>query len=298
MSMKIDTLGVQAFIAIAEHGSFQKAADSLYITQTALTRRLQNLEALLGVKLVERTTRSVALTSLGRDFLPQCRRLLSDLAAALLEIQKTGKAQRGDVSIACVPTVGIQFLPRIMQEYSARYPDNRIRILDHASSGVAAAVLRREAEFGINIAGPHHPDLLSVPLLEDRFVLVCRGDHALAGRKRVSWKQLEPYPLIFAGEVSGNRPLLDAALAPQHIALHAFYEVQRSSTAVGLVAEGVAAAVVPSLALQKGAYPGIKVVALTDPIVARTLVLVSRKNAHLSPAAQALYDMIGARAAT
>ena len=295
--MKIDTLGVQAFIAIAEQGSFQRAADALYITQTALTRRLQNLEALLGVKLVERTTRSVALTSLGRDFLPQCRRLLSDLAAALAEIQKTGQAQRGDVSIACVPTVGIQYLPHIIQKYSARYPDNRIRILDHASAGVAAAVLRREAEFGINIGGAHHPDLCSVPLLEDRFVLICRSDHPLARKNRASWKQLEPYALIFAGEVSGNRPLLDAALGLQSLALHAFYEVQRSSTAVGLVAEGVAAAVVPSLAMQKGAYPQIKVVALTDPVVSRTLVLVSRKNAHLSPAAQALYDMIGKHAA-
>ena len=61
--MKIDTLGVQAFIAIADHGSFQKAAAALRISQTALTRRLQNLEASLGVKLVERTTRSVALTT-------------------------------------------------------------------------------------------------------------------------------------------------------------------------------------------------------------------------------------------
>ncbi len=296
MLMKIDTLGVQAFIAIAEQGSFQRAADALYITQTALTRRLQNFEALLGVKLIERTTRSVALTSIGQDFLPQCRRLLSDLAAALAEIQKTGKAQRGDVSIACVPTVGIQYLPRIIQEYSARYPNNRIRILDHASSGVAAAVLRREAEFGINIGGPHHPELRSVPLLEDRYVLICRGDHPLAQRRRVSWKQLEPHPLIFAGEVSGNRPLLDAALAAQHVALHSFYEVQRSSTAVGLVAAGVAAAVVPSLAIQKGAYPRIKIVSLTDPVVSRSLVLLSRKNAHLSPAAQALYDMITAHA--
>jgi DNA-binding transcriptional LysR family regulator len=290
--MKIDTLGVQGFIAIAEHGSFQKAADALHITQTALTRRLQNLEALLGVKLVERTTRSVALTSIGRDCLPQCRRLLADLAAALAEIQKTGQAQRGDVSIACVPTAGIQYLPHILQEYSARYPENRIRILDHASSGVAAAVLRREAEFGITIGGPHHPDLHTVPLLEDRFVLICRNDHPLAGRKRTAWKQLEPFPLIFAGEVSGNRPLLDAALGSRSLALHSFYEVQRSSTALGLVAQGVAAAVVPSLAIQKGTYPTIRVVALTDPAVSRTLVLVSRKNAHLSPAAQALYDMI------
>lgn len=290
--MRIDTLGVEAFIAIAEQGSFQKAADAVHITQTALSRRLQNLEALLGVKLVERTTRSVALTSIGRDFLPQCRRLLADLEAALAEIQKSGKAQRGDVSIACVPTVGIQYLPRVIQAYSARYPDNRIRILDHASSGVAAAVMRREAEFGINIAGSHHPDLCSAPLLEDRFVLVCRSDHALARKKRCTWKQLEPYPLIFAGEVSGNRPLLDGALGARGLALHSFYEVQRSSTALGLVAEGVAAAVVPSLALQKGAYPRLRIVPLTDPVVSRTLVLVSRKNAHLSPAAQALYDMI------
>jgi DNA-binding transcriptional LysR family regulator len=290
--MRIDTLGVQAFIAIADQGGFRKAAEALHITQTALTRRLQNLEASLGVKMVERTTRSVALTSIGRDFLPRARRLLDDLSASLVEIRETGKAQRGDVSIACVPTVGIQYLPRIIQEYSARYPDNRIKIFDHASSGVADAVLRREAEFGINIGGSHHPELESIPVLRDRFVLICRDDHALAKKRSLTWKQLEPYPLIFAGDVSGNRPLLAQALEGRNLALQSFYEVQRSSTAVGLVAEGVSAAVVPSLAMQKGAYPRIRTIPLTDPVVSRKLVLVSRKTAHLSPAAQALYDLI------
>lgn len=294
--MKIDTLGVQAFIAIADHGSFQNAADALHISQTALTRRLQNLEAFLGVKLVERTTRSVALTTIGRDFLPQAQRLLTDLAAAIVEIRETGKAQRGDVCMACVPTAGMHYLPRIIQEYSARYPNNRIKILDHASSGVAEAVLRREAEFGINVAEAHSAELASAPLLHDQFVLICRDDHPLADRKRLPWKRLEPYALIFAGDVSANRALLDQALATKDLKLQPFYEVQRSSTAVGLVAEGVAAAVVPRLAMQKGAYPGIRVIALTDPVVSRTLVLVTRKMAYLSPAAQALYDMIRKRA--
>jgi DNA-binding transcriptional LysR family regulator len=296
--MKLDTLGLQAFVAIAEQSSFQKAADTLYISQTALTRRLQNFEALLGVKLIERTTRSVAMTQLGSDFLPQARRLLSELEYAMTEIHKTGSAQRGDVSIACVPTVGVQYLPRIIQEYAARYPQNRIKILDHASSGVANAVIRREAEFGINIGGPHHPELTSVPLLRDRFVVICRDDHPLARRRTVSWRQLAAYPLIFAGEVSGNRPLLDAALGTPSVPLQSQYEVQRSSTAVGLVARGVAAAVVPSLAIQKGSYPSIKVLALNEPVVSRTLVLVSRKTAQLSPAAQALYDMIRKQAGT
>src|SRR5512134_2327178 len=118
--MKLDMLGLEAFVAIADQGRFGKAARQLHITQTALTRRLQNFEDLLGVKLVERTTRSVALTHIGRAFLPQARRLLTDLTAALVEIRETGKAQRGDVTIACVPTVGIRFLPRILKEYAAR----------------------------------------------------------------------------------------------------------------------------------------------------------------------------------
>lgn len=289
--MKIDTLGVQAFIAIAEHGSFHRAAESLHITQTALSRRLLNLEAFLGVRLAERSTRSVALTPIGHNFLPQARRLLTDLALALVEIRETGKSLRGDVTIACVPTVGVHYLPRIVQRYAALHPDNRLRILDHASSDVAAAVLRREAEFGINMQGAHHPELATTALLEDRFVLVCRDDHPLARRRQLSWKQLEPHALIVAGAESGNRPLLDLALQAAEVRLRSFYEVQRSSTAVGLVAEGVAAAIVPGLAVQKGAYPRLRVVALVAPVVSRTLVLIARRNAHLTPAAQALHDL-------
>ncbi len=292
--MRIDVLGLQAFVAVSDLQGFGKAAASLHITQTALTRRLQNLEAFLGVQLVERTTRSLALTRIGADFLPQARRLIDDLGAALLEIRESGKTMRGDVTIACVPTAGVQFLPRIIERYAERHPHNRVRILDHASSGVAAAVLRREAEFGVNIAEPRDPDLVSVPLLRDRFVLICRDDHPLAARRSLAWRALRGHPLIFAGTASNNRPLLDAALGEGRSTLATFYEVQRSSTAVGLVAAGVAAAVVPALALQRGTYPTVRVVALTDPVVSRELVLISRRGAALSPAAQALYELVRA----
>jgi len=293
--MNIDILGLEAFLAIAQHGRFHKAARALHITQTALTRRLQNFEEGLGVALVERTTRSVALTRLGTAFLPQARRLVAELTAALVEMQETGRAQRGDVVIACVPTVGVQYLPRIIQEYAELHPGNRIEILDHSSSGVTEAILRREAEFGINIAGPRHPELVSEPLLEDRFVLICREDHALARRRRVAWRQLAAHPLVFVGTASGNRSLLDAALTGPRPGLQARYEVQRSSTAVGLVAAGVAPAIVPQLAVQAGAHPSLRVVSLVDPVVSRTLVLVSRRGAELSPAARALFDLVRGR---
>jgi DNA-binding transcriptional LysR family regulator len=96
---------------------------------------------------------------------------------------------------------------------------------------------------------------------------------------------------------NANRSVLDQALGNSKIKLQLFYEVQRSSTALGLVAEGVAVAVVPRLAVQKAAYPRLRAIALVDPIICRYLVLVARSAAHLSPAAQALYDLIKQRAA-
>ena len=290
--MKIDTLGVQAFIAIATHRNFRRAAAELHITQTALSRRLQTLEAYLGVKLIARTTRSVELTRTGADFLPRAQRLLTELETSLTDIRETGKAMRGSVTIACVPSIGARYLPHVIQQYSAVYPENRITIHDHSSFGVAEAVLRREAEFGINVTGSHDAGLASVALARDRFVLICRDDHPLAARGKVSWAQLEPHLLIFPGSASANRPVLQIALTAERLRLRTYYEVQHSSTALGLVAEGVGVAVVPGLAVQKEAYPRIRVLPLVDPAVARSLVLIAPRNAQLSPAARALYDML------
>ena len=290
--MKIDTLGVQAFVAIAEHGGFQRAAASLHITQTALSRRLQNLEAFLGVRLVERSTRSVALTRIGADFLPRARRLLSELASALTEIRETGRSLRGDVTLACIQTVSAHYLPGVVQRYAALHPENRIRILDHAAPDVEDAVLRREAEFGVTMETTRHRDLHSVPFHKDRFVAVCRDDHALAGMRRVTWKQLEPYTMIFAGHEVGARSLVDQAIARKELRWRHFYEVQRSSTAIGMVARGVGITVVSDLAIQPDAYPRLRAIPLVDPVVSRTLVLITRTHAQLSPAAQALYDLM------
>jgi DNA-binding transcriptional LysR family regulator len=290
--MKIDTLGVQAFIAIADEGGFRRAAEALHITQAALSRRLQNLEAFLGVRLVERSTRSVALTRTGADFLPRARRLLDELAAALVEIRETGRSLRGDVTLACIQSVSAHYLPRIVREYASRHPENRLRILDYPAPDVEQAVLRHEAEFGVTMETARHRELTAVPFLEDRFVAVLRDDHPLARHKRVSWKQLEAHTMIFAGHESGARGLVDLTVERKHLKWRHFYEVQRSSTALGMVAKGVGATIVPGIAMQPDAYPGLRAIPLVDPVVTRTLVLVSRANAQLSPAAQALYDLM------
>ena len=290
--MKIDALGIQAFIAIAEQQGFQKAADTLHISQTALSRRLQNLEGSLRVKLVERTTRSVTLTIVGSRFLPQAQRLFGELAASMLEIRETSDAQRGDVCIACIPTAAARYLPRILRDYADRFPDNRVRIVDKTSAAVTEAVLRREVEFGINVRESLHGDLDSEALFDDRFVLVCRHDHPLAKQKRATWRQLQAHPLIVTSEATVNRALLEKAVGASGSGLAAFYEVQRSTTAIGLVGEGVAAAVVPALVMRNANDPDLRVIALTTPVVSRRLVLITRRNVVLSPAARALHRLV------
>jgi DNA-binding transcriptional LysR family regulator len=239
----------------------------------------------------------VALTAPGASFLPRARHLLDELSITFREISASGQAQRGTVTIACVPTVGVQFLPSLLRDYSRRHPDNRIRILDHTSYGVAEAVQQREAEFGINLADVQFSDLDSTPVLSDRFGLICRRDHPLARRRTLHWGQLQGHALIVPGGGSSNRPLLDTVLGPLNIQLPATYEVQRSATAVGLVAQGLGAAIVPQLSIPPGAYPQLRLIALKDPVVERNFVLLRRRGAVLSPPAQALHDLILARAA-
>lgn len=296
--MKLDILGVQAFVAVAEQGNFQKAAQSLFISQAALSRRLQNLESYLGLRLIERTSRSRGLSPVGEDFLPQARRLLDELRSSITALRDRGRSVQGDVTMACVPTIGIRFLPEIIQGYLSRHPQNRVRILDHASSGVEQAVLRREAEFGIGIAGLGRGDLRQVELMRDRFVLLCRRDHPLARRRSLPWSALQAHALILPGVGSSNRPLLDVALGERRLALQSTFEVQRSSTAVGLVAAGVGAAVVPGLAIQPGSHPSLVAIPLVEPVLDRTFVLLTRHGSVLSPAAQALHDMCAAGVVT
>ena len=112
--MKVDFDGLQAFVCVAELGSFIKAAHDLHITQTALTRRIQKLEALVGIKLMDRTTRRVELTELGRDFLPQARNIVADATRAVERLQGKVKQGQGHFTLACVPSLTTHVLPLLI----------------------------------------------------------------------------------------------------------------------------------------------------------------------------------------
>src|SRR3954452_15015243 len=217
--MNCELLDLRAFLAVLDLRSCVKSAQLLNLSQPALSRRIQALEAAFGAPLLERTTRSVTPTALGRELEPTIRRLLGEFEASVLSINTLGARQRGQVAIACIPTAAFYFLPRVIRTFREQYPNIRFRILDLSANEGLESVARGEVEFGINLLGATDPELIFEPLIDDPFVLACRRDHPLAQRDVLAWSDLEGQPLVAVSRTSGNRIILDAALVRAGVSL-------------------------------------------------------------------------------
>jgi DNA-binding transcriptional LysR family regulator len=290
--MKIDTLGIQAFVAIVEQGSFQKAARSLFISQAALSKRLKNLEDHLGLALIQRTTRSWELSPAGRSFLPRAQRFISEIDSAISEVQDESKGLFREVTVACVASMTAHVFPKAVVPFSKKFPRIRIRVLDVLSPSVPEAVLERVAHFGIGVLPRDYQGLEATTLLKDPFVLMCRDDHPLSHRKQLKWTDVESFPLIRIARNVSSGLLLDTVFREAKLEVPSLYEVQHPSTALALVATGAGAAILPSLFLSPDAYPRVRSVPLVEPAVTRSLSLLRCKDRPLSPAAEGLYAII------
>ncbi len=293
MKFKFDLADLQAFSAVAKLSSFRAAAQSLHLSQPALSRRVDKLEAALGVKLLERTTRSVRLSNVGQEFARKAQSLLDELDATLLGIEDLAVQRSGLVTIACVPSATRYFLPQVLQGFHAQFPRIRVRIHDAHAHEVLAAVSQGEADFGLNFLGQQEPGLQFKPLLQERFVLACPANHPLAAQRSVKWAELVNYPYLSVGSTSGNRLLIERALAKSAQRPQPIFVSRHVQTVLGLVEAGLGVAAVPQLAMP-ATNPLLRSVALTAPVIKRELGLITQRGRSLSPAAKALFDVIAA----
>ena len=291
MAINFDLNDLLAFRAVAELSNFRKAAESVHLSQPAFSRRIEKLEQSLGVRLLERTTRRVTLTAVGRDFERKVRDLLDELDATLLGIRGVAATRMGEVTVACVPSTVYYYLSEVIRRYHERSPKVRVKVLDAAANEVLAAVARGEADFGLNFIGAQEGELEFEPIVEERFVAACRRDHPLARQRKVTWAQLCEHDYISVGRSSGNRVLLDQALAGFASRPQPIYEVQHVTTTLGLVEAGLGIAAVPSMAMPGPEHPLLISLPLVDPVVTRSVGLIRRRGRSLSPAAQQLYDL-------
>ena len=247
------------------------------------------------MRLLDRTTRHVRLTTVGRQFLPESRRLIQELEHLLTNVKDAANIGAGQVTFACIPTAATYLLPTVMKEYSAKYPRNRIRILDCRAHEAVQALRNGEAEFAITLRTGSQQDLELEVLFDDPFVLACRRDHPLARQKQVEWANLEHHQVIGVGRLSGNYPSLDVAPS---VVVHGqwHYEVQQSfTTGLDLAETGMGAIVVPRLALLRTKHPTLISRPLVKPSIVRTICIARRRDTTLSPAASHVLSLLRKR---
>jgi DNA-binding transcriptional LysR family regulator len=293
--MHLDFHGLEAFVAIAERGSFRAAAAHLNLSQTALSHRIRKFEDGTGVALLNRTTRHVALTAAGADLLPRARRLLDDMAAATERLMAMAAQSEPKLAFGCLPTIATVCLPPVMNQFRLTYPDMQVRVFDDSASELADRVQSGDAAFAITVVAANRWNLDLEPLVREPFVLLCNRHAAVATKSVLNWADIVDLPLIRISTETGNRTLIDDALGNRREALNWRYEVQRVTTAVALVSSGVGYAVLPKLAARTGLSDDLAMVPLALPTVTRTLGVVTRKGEAISAASRHLLELMQSR---
>lgn len=301
MRINYDFGDLETFVAVMETGSFHQAAERTNLSQPAVTRRIRKLEEELGSQLFERTTRRVTPTLAGKRLLARAQSLLADAEEAVLAMRddslRFAYQRHAVVTVAAVPTIIASLLAPALSEFRTAGHTARVRVLDMAANEVAEAVGEGEADFGL-CAMPVQAQASSfVPLFDEPLDAFVHRGHALARHDGLNWAALAGETLILPSKGTGNRLLIDDALASARVPPHWSYEAFRSSTALDLARAGLGAAILPRSALKHAAAAEMHAIPVSDPHIVRPIGLLSPNAAAPSGAAGALKDHVMARAA-
>jgi len=196
----MDNQNLKAFITVADCGSFSDAADQLYITQSAISKRIAQLELQIGKKLFDRIARQVSLTEAGKELLPRAQRILKEYEDALQAINDLSGEASGTLRLAISHHLGLHRLPPVLKQFSQQYPNVTLDIEFMDSEKAYELVLHGESEVAvITLALDSHHNINSKKIWDDPLRFICAQDHPLANLKKPKLSDLAEYPIILPG---------------------------------------------------------------------------------------------------
>jgi DNA-binding transcriptional LysR family regulator len=286
---------LRAFVAVAETGSFTQAAARLFLSQPALSTVVKQLEESLGMKLFDRTTRRVSVTAQGSAFLGTAKGLLREFEGAIDHAKAAARLEHGHVCVATLFSVATQLIPSVFGAFTERYPGVGLSLHDANAVGIQRLVKSAQADFGVASRWAEDPELSFEPLLRDRFGVVCRADHPLAGvSEPVPWSALSGYPCFGGGGDAGVGLHALLASSPEFPAsvVKPQYQVFNLVTLGGLLQAGLGVTVLPLLEVPVVPEPALVFRALHQPVLEREISLITRRDVSLSPAARSMRDIL------
>ena len=277
---------LRAFVTVAETGGFAPASQRLHVTPSALSLLVKEIETVMEVRLFDRTTRRLALSSAGSDFLPLARNLLADLARAIESTRDLEQQKRGAIRVACTPLYAATLMPGLVRRYRERHAAITIYVLDSLHQEALDRVLGGEADLAIAPQRKTPPVLVQEHLLADRMWLVCRPDHPLAARSRVTWAQVLREPFVSLTRDFTVQLQSDLARHDDALVLQPAHNVSYITTALGMVQSGFGVTAQPQSAIALLAPFGLVARRIVAPVVHRQLSLFARADREPGAAAQ------------
>jgi DNA-binding transcriptional LysR family regulator len=270
---------LEAFLQVAAHHSFSKAAEVLFLTQPSVTARIQALEKELAEDLFERTGRTVRLTDAGAAFLPYADRVLKDVQEGRDALEALRHGDFGSLRIGSALTISTYVLPKILKTFRARYPGVEVSIRTGRSDQVLEMLLDDEVQVGI-VRALVHQDVETVHLYDDEVVLVTDPGHPFTHERSADIAEVGKQPLIFFDKGSSYYGLVhgffrDAGIVP----LHAM-ELDSMEATKKMVEEGLGIAVLPRVSVERELKHGLLVeIEITGvPRIRRQIALIYRRN--------------------
>ena len=276
---------MRAFSALARTGSFTLAAQYMHVTQAALSGLIKELEATLGIRVVDRSTRKIALTEVGRELYPLFGKILDDLDGALLDIASQTRLKKGVVRIAAPQLMSCTLLPEVIAGYRSAHPDISVKLVDCAVESVGSRVLSGEVDVAVGPEREPSSQIDAAVLFEMPFVLVFPHAHPLEQRAQVTWSDLADYPFISLQGQFTERLLSDMHGSLRDIPLNPANEVTFMTTALAMVSAGLGVTVCLPYAEPLVRLYQLHMRQLHDPELTRRFFVYTRQNRSLSPAA-------------
>lgn len=283
-----------AVLTVAEHRSFVAAAAELRMSQPALTRTIKRIEDVLGVRLFERTTRSVSLTDAGREFAALAQRMTDDLRIAAQAMQERAEQQRGQVIVTCLMSVAHGVLPGAIAAYRRARPGIEIQIRDGIHGSVLEDVKNGAADFGISYLQGIPESLNCTRLGQGHFDLVAgkASEFGGSGGKSIRFDDLRGVPLISLPPESQTRRVLDATAAGRGFTLTHAAVVSQIPTLLSFVRAGVGVGLVPSASITGDLGDDLVRLSVREPRISLDIGIVRIAGRTLSPAAEGLLEVI------
>lgn len=290
--MNVTLRQLRAFVAVARTGSFTLAAESLFVTQSALSGLIKELEQALGLRLVDRSTRRIQLSEVGRDLYPLVDKILHDLDGALGEVANLKALKTGTVRVAAPQLMACTLLPEAIAVFGAEYPQIRIRLVDSLVESVMSRVFSGEVDFGIGPERDANSDIEASVLFELPFMAVFPPGHPLGALPEVRWSDFVGYPFISLQGQFTERLSADLHAAVRELTFAPTREVAFMSTAFAMVRAGLGVTVCIPYAASLVRLYQMEMRPLRDPEVTRRFYVFTRSGRALSPAAQTFLDFL------